>query len=313
MEQATCEVCPRGCRLADGEDGFCDVRAGQRDSVRDLYYSAIAWPGVRVRWGADVTWGFSGMRNRRVAEVYLPGCNLKCDFCVGPFLSRIGDIRGIRWIEAADLVRAAAGLVDVMAFTGGEPSIHVEYLESVMSQCKDRGILTCVETNGYMTRSTAEKLAKHANYVGLGLKASLDPAFYKQKFAAETQPILGAAKIFVESGCELILTDLTDPNLWEDRQAFETLVRWIVESLGSETRLALSSLETTERTHVTSQEQRQAYLEKYQKIATEAGLKQVFFQVDARKRAEERREHLEKIGLYRTLEQLGISPSAQQW
>jgi pyruvate formate lyase activating enzyme len=313
VERVTCDVCPRNCTLAEDAWGFCDVRAAHKGSVQDMYYSAIAWPGVRSRFGGDTSWGFSVMRKKRVAEVYLPGCNLKCSFCVAPFLSKIGEIRGIRWIEPAELVRASVGLVDVVGVSGGEPSIHVEYLVDVFSECRDRGIRTSFETNGCMTKSTAQKLAKYADCVGLGLKASLDASFYKQKFGVETQPIREAAKVFVESGCEVILTNLTDPNLWNDTQAFKDLATWISHDLGPETRLALSSLETKERAYVSSLQHRETHLEEYTKIATDAGLQQVFFQVDMGRTATEHREHLEKIGLYRTLQKMGIRPSDDRW
>jgi pyruvate formate lyase activating enzyme len=315
VEQATCDVCPRRCRLGEGAWGFCDVRAAHRGSVQDMYYSAIAWPGIRTRWGSnDPSWGFSGLRKGRVAEVFLPGCNLKCDFCVAPFLSRTDDIRGIRWVEAADLVRAATGLVDVIGISGGEPSVHVEYLVDLFSRCRDQGIHTLLESNGYMTRGTAERLAKCTNYIGIGLKASLDRAFYKSKFGVlQTQPILEAVTVFVESGCEVMLVNLTDPNLWEDKEAFEALAGWIARNLGSENRLVLSSLETKDRVLVSPPEQRQAHLERYRKIAMEAGHQKVFFQVDARKKILERREYLDKIGLYRTFQRLGIHPSEDRW
>jgi pyruvate formate lyase activating enzyme len=278
-----------------------------------MYYSAIAWPGVRGRFGSDTPWGFSAMRNKKLVEAYLPGCNLKCEFCIGPFLSKIGEIRGIRWIEAIDLVRATAGLADIVGFSGGEPSIHVEYVVDVFSKCQDKGICTSLESNGYMTKGTAEKLARYTNCIGIGLKASLDSEFYRQKFGAETEPIREAVKVFVDSGCEVILTNLTDPNLWNDKQAFADLTKWIARDLGPETRLALSSLETEERIHVTPPEQRETYLQQYRKTATAAGLRQVFCQVDTRKRLTEHREQLEKTGLFRALEQLGMHPSQQQW
>jgi len=49
-----------------------------------------------------------------------------------------------------------------------------------------------------MTRSTAEKLAKSTDFIAVGLRASLDTESYKRKFRVETQPILEAAKVFVE-------------------------------------------------------------------------------------------------------------------
>jgi pyruvate formate lyase activating enzyme len=286
VELVSCGVCPRGCRLAEGAWGFCDVRAAHNGSVKDMYNSAIAWPGIQIRrWGGDSTWSFSGIRNRRVAEVYLPGCNLKCEFCIAPYLINFDEIRGIRWIEAADLVRGVAGSVDVLGFAGGEASIHAEYVTDVFSRCRNQGIHTYIETNGYMTVSTARKIAKYTNYAAIGLKASLDPAYYKQKLGiVETQPIREAVKVFVQNGCEVILTNLTDPNLWDDRQAFESLVKWIAQDLGSQTRLVLGSLErgeitppwTEERVHVTPRKQRQAHLESGMSTATKVGLSQVF-------------------------------------
>jgi pyruvate formate lyase activating enzyme len=289
VDQVTCGVCPRGCRLAEGEWGFCGVLAVQNGSIRDMYHSAIAWPGIQVRrWNNDTSSSFAGLRGKRVAEVYLPGCNLKCDFCIAPYLIDVDEVRGIRWIEATELVRTNAGSIDALGFAGGEASIHVDYVADVFSQCLKQGVETYIETNGYMTRGTAEKLAKCTNYVVFGLKASLDPAYYRSKLGvAETVPIREAVKVFAKSGCEVRLTNLTDPNLWDDRQAFESLTKWIAQELGAETSLVLGSLErgempppwTDERIHVTPREQREAYLERYQQVAREAGLHQVFLVV----------------------------------
>jgi hypothetical protein len=118
-----------------------------------------------------------------------------------------------------------------------------------------------------------------------------------------------------------MLTNLTDPNLWNDRQAFESLTRWIVQDVGPETRLVLALMErvellppwTDERVFVTPLEQRETYIQQYQKIANDVGLSQVFVQVNVRKKAEEHRKQLEKTGLFRAMEQLGISTTEKQW
>lgn len=255
----------------------------------------------------DLPHAWSRTRNKLMAEAYLPGCNLKCDFCVGPHLSRIADVRGIQWIQPANLVKSVAGSVDVLLFTGGEASIHPEYLVDTFLKCREQGISTGLESNGYMTTTTAEKLCKVTDFIAIGLKASLDQEFYKRKFGVETQPILDAVKVFVGNGCEVLLTNLTDPQLWEDRRAFEALTGWIRENLGSETRLVLAPMESEERMPLTPLEHREAHLQGYRKLAMEAGLSQVFFQADTRKLNEERREYLRKIGFLSALEQLGTS------
>jgi pyruvate formate lyase activating enzyme len=318
----TCGVCPRGCKLSEGAWGFCEVRAAHHGVVQDMYRSAIGAPGIKFRWGDDISWGFSGLRKGMIAEVYLPGCNLKCEFCVAPYLAEMGQIKGIRWVEADELVRSTAGSVDLLGFSGGEASVHVEYVTEVFSQCQSRGIRTVLETNGYMTANTARSISKCTDYVGFGLKASLDPTFYREKMGViSVHPIHEAAKIFAENGCEVMLTNLTDPNLWNDREAFENLVSWIAQDLGSEIRLVLVSLErpevpppwTDERIFVTPLEQREAYVQQYKKIAADAGLHQVFVQTNIRKKYEERQKYLEKIGLFRAMERLATRPPRQRW
>jgi pyruvate-formate lyase-activating enzyme len=178
-----------------------------------------------------------------------------------------------------------SGSVDVVGFAGGEPSIHPEYLNEVFSKCRAKGMETYLETNGYMTASTAETLAKYTNYVAFGLKASVDPTYYSQKLGVmDTQPIREAVKTFVNKGCNVALTNLTDPSLWDDRDAFNELVKWIHNDLGDETRLVLGSLErgelpppwTEERIHVTPRGPRVDHLQMYREIAKKTGLRQVF-------------------------------------
>jgi pyruvate formate lyase activating enzyme len=282
-----------------------------------MYHSAIAAPGIEIRWGDDNPCSFSGMRNGRIIEVYLPGCNLKCEFCIAPYLTNLGDIRGIQWIEATDLVRAASGAIDALLFSGGEASIHVDYVTDVFSKCQDQKIKTCLETNGYMTKKTAQKLAPHTDYIAVGLKASLDPTFYKRRLGIkETQPIFETMKTFAENHCELMLTNVTDPNLWEDMEAFKTLTTWVAQNLGPSTPLVISPMErievpppfTDERVYVTPLQQREAHVQQCQKLALDAGLHRVFRQVNVRRIAEEFQQRLEKTGISSTLKQLGMSP-----
>ncbi len=218
------------------------------------------------------------MRGKRMAKVYLPGCNLKCDFCIAPFLIKLGEVRRIQWVGAADLVHEKVGSIDALGFGGGEASIHVDYVVEAFSHCRDYGIDTILRTNGYMAKSTAEKLAKYTAHVDIGLKASLDTAYYKEKLGvADPGRIREAAKVFAEHGCEVVLTNLTDPNLWDDAQAFQALTKWIAHDLGNESRFALGPLErgeipppwTDERIHTAPREQRLAHLEGYLKIAME--------------------------------------------
>jgi pyruvate formate lyase activating enzyme len=164
MERLTCDVCPRSCRLAKGQTGFCGARKNVGDQNVDRWYQLVDADPISPWTGYTVTF---------------PGCNLRCPFCFFPASKPTeGQLAKYRLIEEKHLVFVVQTLGErVIAFFGGEPTIHYEYVLETARLCRDRGLITCLYTNGYVNPWLAEELAIAVDYrmkMGVDVSACLD-------------------------------------------------------------------------------------------------------------------------------------------
>jgi pyruvate formate lyase activating enzyme len=183
MPAIVCDVCPRACRLQDGQTGFCNVRknvGGENvDSLYGLFYPN---PETHNAPGS-------------YTAVY-PGCNLKCWFCCVPFISTqftgdtstwpTGTYRRFSESEFADRVKASAGpnrggfTCGLMGLFGGEPAIHWEHVVKSARIARDRGLASKIHTAGYVSGWVIEKIASVVDVISFNVKGSLSPAAWKK-------------------------------------------------------------------------------------------------------------------------------------
>jgi pyruvate-formate lyase-activating enzyme len=98
-------------------------------------------------------------------------------------------------------------------FFGGEPGLHFEYVIEAANQCRKRGLLTVLSTNGYLSGWVAEKLAKAVHTTTVGIKASASTEYYRVKLGADASVCLESARIFWNTGFLSQISNLIGPNL----------------------------------------------------------------------------------------------------
>ena len=84
------------------------------------------------------------------AVIFIPGCNLRCQFCYVPHLvlpKKIKEIKPIPEKEIFSFLKERKGFLDAVAISGGEPTIHPE-LPEFIEKIKNLGYLVELETNG---------------------------------------------------------------------------------------------------------------------------------------------------------------------
>ena len=109
------------------------------------------------------------------AIVFLGNCNFKCHFCYNIELVRDYDkLPDIPEKEILDFLSTRKGLLDGIAITGGEPTLHKE-LPEFIKKVKDLGFLVLLETNGSNTEMLKELIDnKLVDYVAMDIKAPLE-------------------------------------------------------------------------------------------------------------------------------------------
>ncbi len=136
--------------------------------------------------------------------VFMAGCNFKCLNCQNWTISQYPDngwqaIRGE--ISPGDLARecvsrlgsfrARAMGADRIFFSGGEPGIHLPYIERVVQEAREiePGTKVNFDTNGYLTRESLERVLGFTNSVTFDLKAFEDQVSYALT-GASSGPVL---------------------------------------------------------------------------------------------------------------------------
>jgi pyruvate formate lyase activating enzyme len=269
-----CDLCPRLCRLHEGQRGLCFVRARHEDRM------------VLTTWGRSSGFVIDPIEKKPLAH-FLPGssvlsfgtagCNLTCKFCQNWEISRSREMDDLadraRPEEIAEsCVRHGA---DSVAFTYNDPVIFAEYALDVAAACRARGVRTVAVTAGYVTPEPLAELAGALDAANVDLKA-FSESFYRQLASGHLQPVLDTLCYLVrETGVWVEITTLLIPGLNDGDAELRAMTAWIAGELGVEVPLHFSafhpdgSLRDRPRTPLET-------LRRARRIAHEAGLRHVY-------------------------------------
>ena len=139
--------------------------------------------------------------------VFMAGCNYKCLNCQNWTIAQLPDNgyqpRG--FISAKELAKEcvaqlyspAAKLMgaDRIFFSGGEPSIHLPYIEEVIAEARklSPGLKVNFDTNGYLTTASLKKVLKFTTSITYDIKAFNDEVHLALTGAA-SEPVLRNAR-----------------------------------------------------------------------------------------------------------------------
>ena len=109
------------------------------------------------------------------AIVFVGKCDFKCHFCYNIDLVKNYDkLPDIPEKEITDFLVTRKGLLDGIAITGGEPTVHKD-LPEFIKKVKDMGFLVMLETNGSNPVILKELIDKKlVDYIAMDIKAPLE-------------------------------------------------------------------------------------------------------------------------------------------
>jgi pyruvate formate lyase activating enzyme len=226
-----CDLCPRECRLHEGQRGACFVRARVNDAM------------VLTTYGRSSGFCIDPVEKKPLNH-FLPGsailsfgtagCNLACKFCQNWDISKSRDMdRLMDEATPSAIARAAAesGCRSV-AFTYNDPVIFAEYAMDVADACHEAGILTVAVTAGYISPEPRREFYAKMDAANVDLKAFTDE-FYVKLTGAKLAPVLDTlAWLKHESRTWFEITTLLIPGRNDSDAEVRAESRWIMKELG---------------------------------------------------------------------------------
>jgi pyruvate formate lyase activating enzyme len=226
-----CDVCPRACRLHEGQRGLCFVRARVEDQIVLTTYGRSSGFCVDPVEKKPLNHFLPGSA---VLSFGTAGCNLACKFCQNWDISKSREIDTLA--DAAGpktLARLAqqAGCPSV-AFTYNDPVIFWEYAADVADACHERGIKAIAVTAGYMEPAPRAEFYQHIDAANVDLKAFTEE-FYRKVCAARLADVLDTLTYLRhETDVWMEITTLLIPGRNDSATEIDAESAWIADNLG---------------------------------------------------------------------------------
>ena len=226
--RAQCDVCPRACKLQDGQRGLCFVRGNQGGQVVLASYGRSSGFCVDPIEKKPLNHFLPGTP---VLSFGTAGCNLACKFCQNWDISKSREIDTLADQASPEkLARVARELgCRSVAFTYNDPVIFLEYAIDVAKACHAVGIKTVAVTAGYICEEPRAEFFRHMDAANVDLKAFTD-RFYWKLCGGHLQPVLDTlVYLKKETDVWFELTTLLIPDENDSETELEEMTRWVVE------------------------------------------------------------------------------------
>ncbi|HOT41251.1 MAG TPA: AmmeMemoRadiSam system radical SAM enzyme [Syntrophorhabdaceae bacterium] len=226
----SCQLCPRGCIIGEGELGFCRARRNIKGRLYSLGYSrpcAVHIDPIEKK-------PFFNVLPRTLSfSIASAGCNLRCRFCQNWQISQASPEDTVneymppeKVVEMAEKNRCRS-----IAYTYTEPTNFFEYMIDVARIAKKRGILNIQHSNGYINPEPLRELCRYLDAANIDLKG-FNNAFYNRYCEADLKPVLETIKALKKSGVWVEITNLVIGGHNDDPSMIGTMCEWIKKEVG---------------------------------------------------------------------------------
>ena len=226
-----CDVCPRLCKLHDGQQGQCFVRERQGNALYLTTYGRSSGFCIDPIEKKPLNHFLPGSS---VFSFGTAGCNLTCRFCQNSDISKSREIDRLQQLASPEQIAAAAHQTGCrsVAFTYNDPVIFLEYAVDVARACHGRGLKTVAVTAGYIMPDARKEFFSHMDAANVDLKAFTE-AFYHRHCSARLSSILETLEyIHHETNVWLEITTLLIPGENDSDAEIHALSAWVVAHLG---------------------------------------------------------------------------------
>lgn len=229
--KVACGLCPRGCQLSHGQQGYCHSRMNVDGRMYLTSWQRCS--GVHVD-PIEKKPLYHFQPASRCFSVGTVGCNLGCLFCQNYHISRVGPDEHSMAAAPADVIVQSAMQAKCrsVALTYNEPIIFAEYGIEIAQMAKAAGLGVVAVSNGYICPKPREEYFKYIDAANIDLKAFTD-SFYRNICDARLAPVLDTiAYLAAKDDFLLELTTLLIPGENDSEKEITQAADWIIENCG---------------------------------------------------------------------------------
>jgi len=226
-----CDLCPRDCKLHEGQRGMCFVRKMEGGRM------------VLTTYGRSSGFCIDPVEKKPLNQFYpgtsilsfgTAGCNLACKFCQNWDISKSRDLDRLQDAASPEAIAAAAVKLDCksVAFTYNDPVIFAEYAMDIADACHERGVQAVAVTAGYIQPEARREFYAKMDAANVDLKGFTED-FYFKICGGKLSSVLDTLVYLVketEVWTEITTLLITGKN--DSNEEIEAECAWIAQHLG---------------------------------------------------------------------------------
>src|SRR6266851_5593349 len=228
-----CDLCPRDCRLHEGQRGACFVRQRSGDRMVLTTYGRSSGFCIDPIEKKPLNHFYPGSS---VLSFGTAGCNLACKFCQNWDISKSREVDRLADEASPDAIANAAlkhGCKSV-AFTYNDPVIFAEYAMDIADACHAKGVHAVAVTAGYIHAAPRREFYAKMDAANVDLKGFTDD-FYFKICGGRLQPVLDTLVYLVkETNVWTEITTLLIPGKNDSDEELKAECRWVMQNLGAD-------------------------------------------------------------------------------
>lgn len=235
-----CDLCPRYCRLREGQRGLCFVRGRQDDRIVLTTYGRSSGFCIDPIEKKPLNHFLPGTS---VLSFGTAGCNLACKFCQNWDMSKSREMDTLADAAGPEEIAAAAERLGArsVAFTYNDPVIFHEYAIDIADACRERGIRAVAVSAGYVCPEPRAEFYARMDAANIDLKAFTE-RFYRKLTGSSLAPVLDTiGYLHHETDVWLELTTLLIPGENDSDAEITEMVEWVMDNVGPDVPIHFSA------------------------------------------------------------------------
>ncbi len=230
-EKILCTLCPRYCRIGEGQPGFCFIRQNHGGVLYTLGYghpTGFAIDPIEKKPLSHFLPGTS------VLSFGTAGCNLGCKFCQNWSISKakLDELNSLNANPEYVIALAKKYSVPSIAYTYNDPTIFGEYVIDISRIGREEGIKSVMVTAGYIDKNARKDIYKYIDAANVDLKGFTE-RFYHKLTISHLDDVLDTLRwLKHETGIWFEITTLLIPDENDSPEEIKNECDWILNNLG---------------------------------------------------------------------------------
>ena len=230
-DRVQCDLCPRYCKLREGQRGLCFVRGNIDGEIVLTSYGRSSGFAVDPIEKKPLNHFLPGTP---VFSFGTAGCNLACKYCQNWDISKSREVDTLADAASPEKIAEAAAELGCrsVAYTYNDPVIFHEYAIDTAKACRERGIKSVAVTAGYVCDEPRREFYQYMDAANVDLKG-FDEEFYVKLTGGHLQPVLDTLTYLKhETDVWFEITTLLIPGHNDSDEELDAMTKWVVKELG---------------------------------------------------------------------------------